>query len=60
MTEAETLSAAMDRLVATVETLEMLKNLSMAEWLKSVLDAPPELEAVLPQDIPKSPPVGHS
>ena len=59
MTETEILTAAMDKLVATVETLAMLKNLSMAEWLVSTLDAPPELEAVLPLEFTRSPPFGH-
>lgn len=59
MTGAEMLVAEIDKLTAPVETLEMLKSHSMAEWLASVSDAPPELEAVAPPVMTKVPPVGH-
>lgn len=38
MTDDERLREAMERLAATVDVLETLKNLTMADWLVAVLD----------------------
>ena len=59
MTEAEILMAAMDRLTATVETLEWLKNLSMVEWLVSAKDAQPEIATAGSDRSVPSPTTGH-
>jgi hypothetical protein len=60
MTELEQHAVAMNKLTTTVDLLERLKNLSMAEWLVAVMDVEPISATARPSNPRSMSVVGHA